>query len=210
MFRHSDGNKNSWEREKANKAFLSIRHHRILSKYQKFLEDVFSVILLWSHGWGSQNSGIPPELPCLTFASSYSQICPLLRISFAPSDTLFQHFGQNLCHISKVLILPDSHFPWQQKQECCTMVPSIPTSAPTSKGQKAKKQYIATLLKLLMNGHKLFPCQILHHSLRAGGGDVTSCWIVPGRPKLETWRNKMSHHRYQNLQSRSKNENHGA
>ena len=28
MFRHSDGNKNSWEREKANKAFLSIRHHR--------------------------------------------------------------------------------------------------------------------------------------------------------------------------------------
>ena len=28
MFRHSDGNKNSWEEEKANKAFLYIHHHR--------------------------------------------------------------------------------------------------------------------------------------------------------------------------------------
>ena len=97
MFRHSDGNKNSWEREKANKAFLSIHHHHNnwrlhFIKIFVLRKMCFCPILLWWHGRGSQNSGIPRELPCLTFASSYSQISPPLRICFCPSDTLFQPF----------------------------------------------------------------------------------------------------------------------
>ena len=124
MFRHSDGNKNSWEREKANKAFLSIRHHRHhagLHLLMKISEDicqqicfVFENILLWLHGCGSQNSGIPTELPWLTFASSHRQICPLLRICF--SRYTFQHFWAEFVCISttfcqKLLFFQlDSHF----------------------------------------------------------------------------------------------------
>ena len=74
-----------------------------LWKYQKICF-VFENILLWLHGCGSQNSGIPTELPWLTFASSHRQICPLLRISFSPHT--FQPFWAEFVRISRTLILP--------------------------------------------------------------------------------------------------------
>ena len=66
MFRHSDGNKNSWEeREKANKAFLSVHHHGRHHRHQPCLHFIKISANFWSfppsiwQNGGSQNSGIP-------------------------------------------------------------------------------------------------------------------------------------------------------
>ena len=91
MFRHSDGNKNSWEEEKANKAFLSIHHHQgTMPKTASFFfqENILVLrisenVIVWSRGRRPQKSGISRELPRLTFAPSYRRICPPMRICFA-------------------------------------------------------------------------------------------------------------------------------
>ena len=97
MFRHSDGNKNSaGRRKRLIKPFCPFTTTTADCLFKKryifFWKMCFFLILLWSHGCGSQNSGIPTELPRLTFASSYGQICPLLRICQRASDTLFELF----------------------------------------------------------------------------------------------------------------------
>ena len=91
----------------------------ILSKYRQ----IFEVFLLrFGKMAGHKILGFQPQPPSTHICfSSQSQICPLLRISFCPGGTFWTFFGR-ICSLRKVLILPDSHFLWQHKQECCTML----------------------------------------------------------------------------------------
>ena len=129
MFRHSDGNKNSWEeREKANKAFLSVHHHGRHHRHQPCLHFIKISANLWGfppsiwQNGGSLNFGIPANLPRLTFASHpRARFVPCCAFLFVPA-ALFEPFLAGFAALRKVLILPDSHFLWQHKQECCTML----------------------------------------------------------------------------------------
>ena len=66
--------------------FFSGKYFGILYFIFSFWNFVFRIsenIIVWSRGRRPQKSGIPRELPRLTFAPSYRRICPPMRICFA-------------------------------------------------------------------------------------------------------------------------------
>ena len=147
-----------------------------LWKYQK-IRFVFENILLWLHGCGSQNSGIPTELPWLTFASSHRQICPLLRICFSPHT--FQPFWAEFVRISRTLwqkflfFQLDSHFLMAVQARMLHNDVSIPTPVHQHQGHKNHWQYIAMVANdtnrtgefvIESTSTKLFPYKIISNS----------------------------------------------
>ena len=178
MFRHSDGNKNSWEREKANKAFLSIRHHRhnwglhFIKISEVFGRCVFLQSSCGRMGEGHKIPGFHRSSPASHLPHPTARFVPCCAFLLPPVTHFFNILARICATSQKFLFFQTAISRGSRSKnvaQWCLLSQHQPPQA------KAKKQYIATLLKLLMNGHKLFPCQILHHSLRAGGGDVTSC-----------------------------------
>ena len=123
MFRHSDGNKNSWEEEKANKAFLSIHHHQgtILKTTSVFSGKYFGISYFGKHNclvaWTTAT-----KIRDFKGAPS-THICPILPPDLSPDAHLFCPRGTVFVENITPRNLADNFHParqsyFEQHQEC--------------------------------------------------------------------------------------------